>query len=148
MMRPPFNFALCGEFVPPSDPDQRQQSLARLAFTAYAEGERVKAPQPVRGRSYARRHYPAWAPGIQVDAFATAHGPIHRLVGLTVASEEADWFTITDTSTSYGLSLEIEQPDSAPVQVLQLEYFPSDARRKVTDIAEAFFANVPYAPLD
>lgn len=137
--RLPFSEALSGEFAPQCDPESRLHNLNRLAFGAYAKGEPLPTRLVGKGLGYSRLYYPSWAPEVAVTALTTAHGPIHRLVGLALESPDGAELKVNDTSSHLGFSLTIESSGEELQRVAWLDERMAYARRIVTEAADAFF---------
>lgn len=143
VVRLPFSEALAGEFAPQCDPESRLHNLNRLAFAAYAKGEPLSTRLVGKGLGYSRLYYPSWAPEVAVTALTTAHGPIHRLVGLALKSPEGAELTVNDTSSHLGFSLTIENGVDESQRITLLDERMAYARRIVTEAADAFFNPKP-----
>lgn len=140
-IKPLFYDALSGEFRPPSDPQKQVQTLGRLGYTAFNEGELELINHSVEPQ-LDFRYTPSWAPNTVTTLHCSQVGEGGLLVAHTVSLTNTDSkksLHIMDTRPGW---MEIGHGDDEKALPLELGESLAAARLAVAEAAQMFFDEI------
>jgi hypothetical protein len=155
-VHPLFFDALSGEFIPTSDPQQRQHTLGRLAYAAFTKSDLIPADDMhvvnTIGDPFMAVYRPSWAPTVETTVTGSLEEDDHafRLTGIELLNEQGELLRISNhyyNEEQNSFQMKLPGGRNGPVATtvsgsLALGDGLSYARAKITQEAERFFETV------